>query len=183
MSEELLVQHGSPTLAGLKTASLFTCRCSDQGALVERVRAFNRTVRTKGLVLQILRVRQGRALLYLYRPCRLRRDLSGGEASGLLAQCGYRAGTAAGCLRQLRQRLETCEDFPHEIGLFLGYPPEDVRGFLEGRQDCKCVGCWKVYGDAEEAERTFARYRKCTQVYCRQLAQGKSVERLAVAGF
>ena len=81
-----------------------------------------------------------------------------------------------------RRRLEGSEEFPHEIGLFLGYPPEDVRGFLDGRTDCTCVGCWKVYGDARAAEKLFDRYRKCTQVYCRQLAGGKPIERLAVAG-
>lgn len=43
------------------------------------------------------------------------------------------------------------------------------------------MGEWKVYGDADQARETFAKYRKCTQVYCAQFAQGKSIERLAVA--
>ena len=33
MSEELLVRHCAPTLAGLKTANLFACRFSDGDAL------------------------------------------------------------------------------------------------------------------------------------------------------
>ena len=72
-------------------------------------------------------------------------------------------------------------DFPHEIGLFLSYPPEDVKGFLEHRP-CKCVGCWKVYENEEAAKKTFAKYKACTRVYCRQLASGIDIERLTVAG-
>lgn len=73
-------------------------------------------------------------------------------------------------------------EFPHEIGLFLGYPPEDVCGFIENRAGgYKCVGEWKVYGDADKAKEIFAKYRKCTEVYCAQFAQGKSIERLTVA--
>ena len=37
MSEQLLVQHCSPTLAGLKTGSLFTCACGDGEAMGETV--------------------------------------------------------------------------------------------------------------------------------------------------
>ena len=84
---------------------------------------------------------------------------------------------------QLIKRMCADEEFPHEIGLFLGYPPEDVRGFIEnGAENCKCVGCWKVYGNVEAAKKTFAKYKKCTDVYSRQQANGKSVERLTVAG-
>ncbi len=38
--------------------------------------------------------------------------------------------------------------FPHEIGLFLGYPPEDVCGYIRNKGKCqKCTGHWQVYGD------------------------------------
>ena len=86
-----------------------------------------------------------------------------------------------GCLTKLARRLKQQEDFPHEIGLFLSYPPEDVKGFLEHRP-CKCVGCWKVYENEEAAKKTFAKYKACTRVYCRQLASGIDIERLTVAG-
>lgn len=38
----------------------------------------------------------------------------------------------------------------NEVGLFLGYPPEDVRCFMnDSRRGVKCTGCWKAYGDEE----------------------------------
>ena len=37
MSEEILVRQGAPTLAGIKTGSLFPCPCEDREALLVRV--------------------------------------------------------------------------------------------------------------------------------------------------
>ena len=66
--------------------------------------------------------------------------------------------------------------------MFLGYPPEDVSGFIKnGAQAFKCIGCWKVYGDEAKAKCTFAKYNKCTAIYCAQWAAEKSMERLTAA--
>ena len=61
----------------------------------------------------------------------------------------------------MRSRLAQREDFPHEIGLFLGYPLGDVIGFIKNAgQNCKCVGCWKVYCNECEAIKAFAMIEK-----------------------
>ncbi len=182
MSEEYLIDHAAPTLAGLKTGSLFPCRYTSYASLLREIRALNRSLSGKGLRLLPLRHRDGCALLYLYRPARLERDLSGAEAAALLEQEGYDRRSQARCLAELMRRLQSFEDFPHEIGLFLSYPPEDVRGFIEHRgRDCKCVGCWKVYGDERRAQKLFRAYRQCTDSFRRRVALGTPIERLAVA--
>ena len=57
-----------------------------------------------------------------------------------------------------------------------------MRGFIENRADgCKSVGTWKVYGDAAAAEKSFRKFRKCTDVYMRLHQKGRSVEQLTVA--
>lgn len=182
MSEELMIRHCSPTLAGLKTGSLFTCRVSTQQELRDGVRTWNRRLSGKGVRMLPLRYAGCRALIYIYRPAKLKRDLGDGEACRLLESRGYTSLHPERCIVQLIQRLRGEEDFPHEIGLFLGYPPEDVMGFMENKAgQCKCAGCWKVYGDPCKAEKIFAQYKKCTAVYYAQWANGKSVERLTVA--
>jgi hypothetical protein len=61
------------------------------------------------------------------------------------------------------------DDFPHEIGIFLGYPVEDVRGFVAHKgRNYKLCGYWKVYGDVEKAKKCFRRYDACRE-YCRAL--------------
>ena len=121
-------------------------------------------------------------LLYLFRPAALSRDLAQEAAQGILRQAGYGTLRQGACLGELRRRLRAGGEFPHEIGLFLGYPPEDVAGFVRHRgRGCKCVGCWKVYGDEAAARRRFAAFRACTANYCRRRARGASLAGLAVA--
>lgn len=182
MSEELLVRHCSPTLAGLKTGNMFTCEFADDFEMRNCVRCWNHMLVKKGLRVLPLRFRKNRALVYVYRPSKLSQDLKYDRAGKILRDRGYETGEADACIMELINRLRKNEEFPHEIGLFLGYPPEDVQGFIENRAaDCKCVGCWKVYGDADTAQKLFAKYKKCTDVYCTLFAEGQSIERLTVA--
>ena len=182
MSEELVIRQAAPTLAGIKTGSLFPCPCEDKAALLAEIRAFNRHYLSRGLCLLPLRFTEGKALLYLYRPAALRRDLRGQTAEALLADAGYPCGSCGQCVARLVQRLRTEEDFPHEVGLFLSYPPEDVQGFIDHRaMDFKCAGLWKVYGDQQRAQALFDRFRRCTQRYCALWQTGLRLEQLAVA--
>ena len=79
------------------------------------------------------------------------------------------------------ERLRENEEFPHEIGLFLGYPPADVDGFMHRKEHFKLCGMWKVYDDVDGAVRQFVRCRHCTEVYLRRYAQGCPLDTLFVA--
>ena len=143
----------------------------------------NKRLLSKGVRILPLRFTDEKALIYVYRPGKLSSDLSDSKADAILQQQGYCTGSCEKCIVQLVRKLRREEEFPHEIGLFLGYPPEDVCGFMENKAcNCKCVGCWKVYGDEEAAKKKFAQYKKCTQVYSDQWANGTDIERLTVAG-
>lgn len=182
MTEEYLIRNCAPTLAGLKTGNMFTCPCNDKEALLSSVRQLNRRLKSKGLRLLPLRFSETKALLYLFRPAKLRRDLSHETAAELLRRHGYDPGSCEKCVVHLVKKLRREEAFPHEIGLFLGYPPEDVHGFIcQGPDCCKCTGCWKVYGDAEAAQKKFAQFKHCTKVYCRCWAEKGNLDRLAVS--
>ena len=182
MSEELLVRHCSPTLAGMKTGNMFTCSFENKESMRDDVRKLNGLLGKKGLRVLPLRYRNNRALIYVYRPSQLCRDFQNDNACRLLKERGYESETPERCIVRLIKNLGENEEFPHEIGLFLGYPPEDVLGFIDNKAGgCKCVGCWKVYGDVDEAQKTFEKYKKCTELYCAMFAKGRSIERLAVA--
>ena len=206
--ERKLVHHCTPTLAGIKPGSLFVCRDesvpglgrSKSGIVPARDHERNlayalRATRDKlydcGVRIELLARRKSGVLLYVYRPDLLRRDLSRPEVASFLAQEGYDTGSLAACIELLHKRIcgtdlqstlsGSCE-FPHEIGLFLGYPFEDVMGFIENKgENYLCSGCWKVYGNTQQAMTTFGRYRKCAALYLEQWKKGKSVEQLTVA--
>ncbi|MPN35997.1 hypothetical protein SDC9_183502 [bioreactor metagenome] len=72
--------------------------------------------------------------------------------------------------------------FPHEIGLFLGYPLHDVVGFIENKgRNFTCSGYWKSYGDPETAQKCYERYRRCVSTYKRRFENGAPISRLVVA--
>ena len=181
MSNETLIRHCAPTMACLKTGSMFSCAFDSRDRLIAELRRLNRRLGPKGLRILPLRWRSGKALLYLYRPKLLGRDLRDPLSERILSECGYPRGDADACLRELISRLRAEEGFPHEIGLFLGYPPADVDGFMHRKEECKLCGLWKVYDDTEGASRQFARCRRCTEVYLNCLSRGFSLDRLAVA--
>ena len=161
MSEEILVRQGAPTLAGIKTGSLFPCPCEDKEALFADIRRLNRLLVPKGLCLLPIRFLKGQVLLYLYRPSELRRDLENEQAAEILHHAGYNSGHCGRCIANLIRRFREGGEFPHEVGLFLSYPPEDVKGFIDHRAcNFKCAGLWKVYGDEKKARELFARDRK-----------------------
>lgn len=182
MSTELLIRCCAPTLAGLKTGSIYACPYEKRETLLSELRELNRLLSPRGLRILPLRFGADRALLYLFRPEELARDLSGSCAQKILAEAGYEDLRPGKCMRCLIERLQKREDFPHEIGLFLSYPPEDVQGFIENRAaNYKRICAWKVYGDEEKAQRMFERYKKCTESYCRSYRKGRKLEELAVA--
>lgn len=181
MPEQVLIDYCSPTLAGLKTANMFSVNLEQGQCIEEELRELNRLLKEKGLRILRLRKTGEKVLLYLYRPDYLERDLACPAAKQILESKGYICKSSGNCIVQLIRRMMESKEFPHEVGLFLGYPPEDVRCFMEdSRRGVKCTGCWKAYGNEEEARKTFRKFRKCTDIYRRELSRGSSLQQLAV---
>ncbi len=181
MPEQLILRYCSPTLAGIKTGNLFSYRYDSKDELLKSIRSWNKRLAVKGLRVALLKTGKEKALIYIYRPAKLEADLNVPMAKEILKKCGYPIGKTGSCMKELVKRLQKCPDFPHEIGLFLGYPPEDVNGFMiDSRKHCKSVGCWKVYGDVEKAEKIFQQYRKCTDIFCKYWESGITIDQMAV---
>ena len=182
MSEDLLIRHCSPTLAGIKTGNLFSCACPSRKDLTRDLCRLNKKLVPKGIRILPLRVRKGRALIYAYRPNALECDLADHCSRGLLLQYGYTPEDSNRCVIHLIQRLRSDGEFPHEIGVFLGYPLEDVVGFIRNRgRNYTCCGYWKAYGDPEAAQKRFDQYRRCTAACCEQFRKGTAITQLIAA--
>ena len=166
MSDKLIIENCSPTLAGIKTGNLFSVKLSDETDINRDLRKLNRALRKKGLRVIPLKKTDGYALIYLYRPGHLKRDLTDPLAIKILKNKGYDTGNPESLIVQLVKHLREENMFPHEIGLFLGYPPSDVECFMKHPcKGVKCCGCWKAYSEPEKARTVFGKYKKCTEVY------------------
>lgn len=181
MSDELIIRHCAPTFAGIKTANMFTVDLENGKTVNDEIRALNVMLRGKGLRVIPLKETDSYALIYIYRPDYLRKDLEDPKAKGILCEKGYDCINPEYCIAQLIERLKKNDGFPHEVGLFLGYPPGDVEGFIKDPSSgVKCCGCWKVYSDKDAAIRKFKRFDKCTKIYCDMNKKGKTLLQLAV---
>ena len=181
MPDNIIVENCSPTLAGIKTGNIFTVDRSLITDINEELRELNQCFAGKGLRAIPLKISDKNVLLYLYRPDKLKADLSCKEAREILLAKGYSCESVESDIVHLINQIRSQDSFPHEIGLFLGYPPVDVRGFMEDtRKGVKCVGYWKVYGDKEKAEKTFSSYKKCTEVYKKCLSGGRHLSQMIV---
>ena len=182
MLERRIIEHCAPTLAGLKTANMFNYKFSSIDVLHEELEEENKTLNQKGVYAEILKISESRALIYVYRKKRLQRDLEKEGVLELLQQYGYSKCDLSDCLEHLKIRLQEYDCFPHEIGVFLDYPLLDVIGFIEqGGKNCKCCGIWKVYSNECETQQLFARFKKCTDVYIKVFARGRTLMQLTVA--
>jgi hypothetical protein len=148
-----------PAIAGIKPASLVSLPQSLGG---EPWRVWGPGIcRSLGLSALPLSWSPGRVLVLFFRRRRLNRKILNGIPRRYLQARSYpvNAGLAA-CLAYLQKRFAEAgkgASFPHEVGIFLGYPPEDVIGFSSGkRSPFPCRGYWRVYHRPERALRTFA---------------------------
>ena len=176
MSDEIFVRECSPTLAGMKAGNMFSCNFDSYEELQNYVNELNKILNPKGVQVIVLRYKNGFSLIGVFRIKALKAMLKNPLARKLLRSLGYKSLDLRSCLLHLLVRFQNYEEFPHEVGLFLGYPPEDVQGFIENNSNGqKCIGIWKVYGDEESAQKTFAKYRKCTRVFCLFLTKSRKL--------
>ena len=181
--DQVLAYHCGPALAGVKAANLVSLSMEEFPELQETAAKYNRLFQGKGVSFRLLCGCGERALLLVYREEQLARQLREPLAAELLRRDGYPEGADVGRLLDLLStRLRMGKEFPHEIGIFLGYPLDDVKGFIRHKgRDYTFCGCWKCYGDPQAARRRFERYRRCTAVLRRRYAEGTPITQLIVA--
>ena len=179
--ETELIGNCAPTLAGLKSANLFRYRYRDADTVLAELSEVNRLLNERGVYVEAFCWEPNAVLVYAYRRSHLERELQGEQAREILNRYGYPLGELEGSLAFLKKRLKGYTCFPHEIGIFLGYPPEDVKGFIENRgKNCQYCGLWKVYGNAQERRKLFCKLQKCSEVYLRVFAEGRELTQMTV---
>ncbi|MBN7773415.1 DUF3793 family protein [Clostridium aminobutyricum] len=185
MLEKMVIEHCAPTLAGLKTGDLFNYNFEDYQNAQESIRQLSGLLNKRGIYLEVLFEREKSLLIYVYRENKLSSDLSCPMIREFLENQGYNSTDIKTALALLKRRIAsniTKTGFPHEIGVFLSYPLQDVKGFIENAgSNCKHCGYWKVYQDEDKAINLFRKFDKCKQVYHHLCGQGSDIVKLTVA--
>jgi hypothetical protein len=123
-------------------------------------------------------------LLLLYRPQPLAALLARPNVAGFLRKAGYtNPADQETSLTELQSRISATR-FPHEIGVFLGYPLKDVAGFMGWAPlPFTCQGPWKIYGDPADSLGLAEGFRQSRCRMARRLTRcATPVECLQVVG-
>ena len=125
---------------------------------------------------EMIYMSEQKTMFLLYRREELDIYLESATTKEVMELFGYRGMTPVEIRRELIHRYEKYAEgngmFPHEMGVLLGYPTEDVLGFIENKgKNYLFCGFWKVYSNPEKASRTFDNYGKCRKFLCNKLNQ------------
>ena len=125
-----------------------------------------------------------RHLVMVYRAKELEEHLRSKEVSDYLREFGYRRDDIISNLIRLHQRMNgfynKMKEFPHEVGVFLGYPICDIKGFLENKGERYLhSGYWKIYGNLEETRKKFLSYDEAREIAIDEFLSGRELESIA----
>lgn len=125
-----------------------------------------------------------RHLVMVYRAKELEEHLRSKEVSDYLREFGYRRDDFISNLIRLHQRMNgfynKMKEFPHEVGVFLGYPICDIKGFLENKGERYLhSGYWKIYGNLEETRKKFLSYDEARETAIDEFLSGRELESIA----
>lgn len=180
--DSYLVRQCAPTLAGLKVGNLFCLEAADGVLLCDVLARWNRSLNPKGVFACIVAEKRGRYYVYVYRKSELLNLGESAELCSFLKGFGYVNFDIDSLLSKFRKRMALSTCFPHEIGVFLGYPLEDVRDFIAyGGRNYKQIGYWKIYNDVPNSMRIGEVYKKCKNDLWNHFERGMSLEKLTVA--
>ncbi|WP_191013428.1 DUF3793 family protein [Treponema zioleckii] len=174
--DETIIHCSAPSLCGIKPASLFSMNstCYDSG--IHKLRDWQSEFSKSKKYFVPLKKSEKRILFFVFDKNLLEKVCSDSSNLAYLKSKGYEVHKGFNViLSELLHRLAWQKKFPHEVGLFLGYPLVDVVGFEKNSSECKFAGFWKVYGDKKSAVEQMNLYKKCSDICMKWIDDGLSV--------
>ena len=176
--EELIVLHCSPTLAMMKPACMFSYPVEDIQDMELQIKRQNLALNNKGIYFHVLVKRSTYWLILVYHQTLLFQSLCRKDIQMFLLSHHYVYQNLEEALDTLKDHMKE-DDFPHEVGVFLGYPLEDVKSFIEHKgKNYASLGYWKVYHNQEEAMQLFERFSRCVDSFLKRFHEGVLLENL-----
>ena len=174
-----VVTQCAPVLKGVKISNLITMKPGGW----RKIRAYLKKSR---IICIPLYADAEKEVVFLYRYEQLERHLKNREVREFLRSCGYESFEVASVLVRLRRRYQLyagiSKEFPHELGVLLGYPVGDVQGFIDNRGENSLTSrYWKVYQNPKEAEKIFDLYDRVKEQALKEIMCGRTLSHVAVS--
>ena len=171
--ETQLALQCAPLITGLKVSNLLIISKGNE-EVVKRI--LNRT----GISYYRLIQARTKTTFLLFRRNELEEFLSDENVRNVLMKAGYKSLQIDKILRTFSLRYEAYiqgdKSFPHEMGLLLGYPVEDVVGFVENNgKNFLYSGYWKVYENQKDKVKLFDKFKVAEETLIHLLSNGLSM--------
>lgn len=181
---EIIANQCAPVLMDVKPSNLLILnREEEQAFLREKDKLF-------GISSLCLYMGEKKSTWILYRKDRLEAELIWPQIKSFLETYEYRPreDSLDEMLQRLKERYTDYREgrlaFPHELGVFLGYPLCDVKGFIEHQgKNYLCSGYWKVYGDEIKAKKTFQLYQAVKDAVLQMLYAGRDLYEISCQAY
>ncbi|MBY0756435.1 DUF3793 family protein [Clostridium sardiniense] len=154
----------APVVGGLKPSSTITLKKDSKEYLVWN--NYKETFLNKiGLKHVVLREDDKAIILLIYSEKNLEKFINNKETKEFLLKLEYNLQDNLGSiLDKLVQRYNRFH-CPHELGVFLGIPLEDVIDFMEcTTKKCLLCGYWKVFNNSDDALEIFNNYNRSKEL-------------------
>lgn len=166
----------APFIAGLKISNLLIFRRDELDELKD-------ILKQAGISYFVVAVMDMKAVVLVFDRYRLAGYLQEGKVRQIFREMGYQDFALGKILLVFRLRYESYlmqkQEFPHEMGLLLGYPVEEVEGFIFNRgRNCLYAGYWKVYKDLPEKMLLFHKFEKARDAVVQLSFRGIGIEEI-----
>ncbi len=177
--EKMIAYHCAPALAGIKPSNIVSIYKNKTKNINEKLEKLNSQLNKNDIYFDVLCECEKKKLVMVYRKSALEKTLNDEKVKAFLVSMGYpKEGKVEDYLEILKNRLNGSE-FSHEIGAFLGYPIHDIYGFMYHKDEgCLLCGEWKVYENADTAQKLFHRFNSCRQAVCSKIDNGKTLAQM-----
>lgn len=169
----------APLIMRLKVSNLFSISHENVNKVIAMLK-------NTDISYYILLKTSKKTTLLLYREKELQEYLRNSNTRHALEDLGYSNIELEKILPIFRRRYQEymlgSKNFPHEMGLLLGYPVEDVVGFIkhEGKNYLH-TGYWKVYENVDEKVELFLQFEQAKERLVHLISNGGSIlENIAV---
>lgn len=174
---QIIVQSSSPTFCNIKPGNIFFVR--NETFDKEKFEAWKESFYKRGLMVFSAQISETSKAILVLNVCWARKILADVFVQAYLSEKGYHTGSVFYFVKELFSRMLEKEGFPHEVGVILGYPVEDVIEFENHKgHDCKYCGCWKCYSDVEKAKDCHCRFTECSRLCKQWYDEGYSINQI-----
>lgn len=178
--EKFLIYNASLVISGAKPSATITLKKNTDN-IFNKWMKYGREF-LKAIDLDYIELREGEnsLIILVYNRVFLSNHIFKEENKRFLMKIGYEAKEDINrYIEKLKERYDKYK-CPHELGVFLGFPIDDVKDFMEC-SDKRCLRCgyWLVYNDVEKAKMVFNHYDEIKAFTAKSILEGNPSHKVA----